>query len=267
MAKPLVNRDFACPKYVQKKFKKKLTSPCCFGILIPHTVTTKQKYRKNMRTKTLIIAAAALAAGILASSAQTYSQNIVGYVNQTIQPGFSLIANPLNNDTNGANEILGALPDFSYVYVYSGGVFVVYESYQGAYYDPNTSALLTTPVLAPGTSFFINNAGSVFTNTYTGAVAINVSATGTNALIAGFQAVGSLLPEAGGVTSVLNLQPADFSFLYVYGAGTFTVGEYYQGAWYDPNTSLPIAEPQASTAQGFFINNNASAPWTQTMTP
>ena len=37
-----------------------------------------------MRTKTLLIAAAALAAGILSSSAQTYSQNIVGYVNQVL---------------------------------------------------------------------------------------------------------------------------------------------------------------------------------------
>jgi len=220
-----------------------------------------------MRTKTLIIVAAALAAGILASSAQTYSQNIVGYVNQTIPGGFSLIANPLNNDTNGASEILAALPDFSLIYVYNNGTYSGYESYQGAYYDPNTSALLTTPVLAPGTSFFVNNAGSSFVNIYTGSVAVNVSATGTNALTAGFQAVGSLLPETGGVTSVLNLQPADFSVLYVFNDGAWSVGEYYEGAWYDPNTSLPIAEPQAASAQGFFINNNASALWTQTLTP
>ncbi len=36
-----------------------------------------------MKTKTLLIAAAALAAGIISSQAQVYSQNIVGYANRS----------------------------------------------------------------------------------------------------------------------------------------------------------------------------------------
>jgi hypothetical protein len=47
VAKPLETKDFACPKIVQKKLKKKLTPPCCFEILLSHTVTTEQKYRKQ----------------------------------------------------------------------------------------------------------------------------------------------------------------------------------------------------------------------------
>ncbi len=57
-----------------------------------------------MRTKTLLIASAALAAGILTSSAQTYSQNIVGYVSQSLvyngstpsSHGWANVANPLD---------------------------------------------------------------------------------------------------------------------------------------------------------------------------
>ena len=43
MAKPLINKDFACPKNRSKKVKKMLTSPYCFETLSLHTVTTEQK--------------------------------------------------------------------------------------------------------------------------------------------------------------------------------------------------------------------------------
>jgi hypothetical protein len=267
MAKTLENKGFACPKNVQKKFKKKLTSPCCFGILIPHTVTTKQKYRKNMRTKTLLIAAAALAAGILASSAQTYSQNIVGYVNQTFQPGIQLIANPLNNDTNGANEVLPTLPDGSLVYVYSAGSFTISESFGGVYYDPISFAVVPAPILTPGTGVFVNNAGSVFTNTYTGSVIINVNATGTNQIASGFSLLGSQLPIAGGFTTVLNFTPPDGSLLYLYSNGNWSIEEYFAGVYYDPVSFATLPEPTASISQGFFVNSPSSAIWTQTLTP
>ena len=56
-----------------------------------------------MRTKTTLVAAAILAAGIASSMAQAnvYSLNVVGYVNVTVQGGgaYNLIANPLNNTT------------------------------------------------------------------------------------------------------------------------------------------------------------------------
>jgi len=39
---PFKTGPFCVPETVQKNFKKKLTSPCYFVILIPHTVTTKQ---------------------------------------------------------------------------------------------------------------------------------------------------------------------------------------------------------------------------------
>jgi hypothetical protein len=66
--------------------------------------------------KTLLIAAAALAVGIISSQAQTvYSQNVVGYVNQPIPAGsFQIIAGTLINGSDSAqtngdiNTVLGA---------------------------------------------------------------------------------------------------------------------------------------------------------------
>ena len=52
-----------------------------------------------MRTKTLLMTAAALAAGVIYSQAQgtVYSQNVVGYVNVTIPAnGFNLVGNQLD---------------------------------------------------------------------------------------------------------------------------------------------------------------------------
>ena len=59
-----------------------------------------------MRTKTLLIAAAALAVGITSSEAQVYSQNVVGYVNMTVPAGhYQIVGNQLINgsDANQAN--------------------------------------------------------------------------------------------------------------------------------------------------------------------
>jgi hypothetical protein len=222
-----------------------------------------------MRTKTLLIAAAALAAGILASSAQTYSQNIVGYVNQVIPSGLQLIANPLNNDTNGANEILAALPDGSYVYTYNSvtASFTVDVVYSGIYYDANTFAVVPAPVLTPGTGFFLNNGGASFTNTYTGSVAVNVSATGTNNLVSGLNLAGSQLPIAGGFTTVLNFNPPDGTYLYIYNAGSWNTSVIYSGVYYDPVSFAVLPEPQATIGQGVFVNTGSSMAWTQTLTP
>ena len=66
-----------------------------------------------MRTKTLLIAAAALAAGILSSSAQTYSQNIVGYANlPTLSSGanYLLACQFTMGVSNGLNEIFPTPP-------------------------------------------------------------------------------------------------------------------------------------------------------------
>src|SRR5437763_15367210 len=87
----------------KKKLKKVLTLPRSFDIFAPHTGQTTT----NMRTKTLLLTAAVLAAGLGASVAQTvFSVNAVGYVNVTIKPGYNLICNPLNGSNNVISTVM-----------------------------------------------------------------------------------------------------------------------------------------------------------------
>src|ERR1035437_4778481 len=60
--------------------------------------------------KTLLMAAAALAAGIITSQAQpVYSQNVVGYINVVCPANsFSLIGNQLDTGSNTLNNVLNS---------------------------------------------------------------------------------------------------------------------------------------------------------------
>ena len=63
-----------------------------------------------MRTKTLLIAAAALAVGIISSEAQVYSQNVVGYVNLSVAAsGYTVVTMPLDYDGTGTNNTVSAI--------------------------------------------------------------------------------------------------------------------------------------------------------------
>ena len=56
-----------------------------------------------MKTKTLLIAAAALAVGVISSQAQVYSQNVVGYVNQTVPANsYQIVGNQMVNGSGVA---------------------------------------------------------------------------------------------------------------------------------------------------------------------
>ena len=84
-----------------------------------------------MRTKTLLLAAAATVAGIASLQAQSnvYSVNVVGYVNVTIPTGYSLIANPLNSSDNTVSNLFNATSQSgaalgSTVYTWNGAGFI-----------------------------------------------------------------------------------------------------------------------------------------------
>jgi hypothetical protein len=187
-----------------------------------------------MRTKTLLIAAAALAAAVTSSQAQTvYSQNVVGYVNTTLPSGlYTLINNPLNGTTNGAENILSGITGGEtillwnghgyYAYSYAGagvGTGLGFQSdwEDGAAAPPSAPTVpgdqtdtsdgvywAPQPVIAPGAGFFLLNPNGNETNTFTGTVVTtnNVSlASGLYSLVA------SAIPVAGSAESnnVINL--------------------------------------------------------------
>jgi hypothetical protein len=204
-----------------------------------------------MRTKTLLLSAAALAAGLCSSVAQSnvYSVNVVGYVNQPMAAGALIcVANPLDNGTNDLNSALAAVPAKSTAQIWNGSGFT--PSVKGTTWSPNFS-------IPPGVGFFVNSKSSV-TNTYVGNVLANVGASVTNALPANVLVlVGSQLPYAGDLNDTnlaLNL-PAK------------STAQIWNGSGYTPSvrgTSWSPALPIA-VGQGFFLNSKAAYNWVQTL--
>src|ERR1017187_7115969 len=167
--------------------------------------------------KTLLIAAAALAASVISSQAQVYSQNIVGYVNTPIPGGFVCIANPL--DAMGAtgvnNDITNVIPVFSgnydgdVLYYWSVNKYVNYTIDAGQWPSGignanDTAQSAVMPKLSPGMAILIQNTVSAITNTFVGTVHVDAAATGsqvvgtaTNHIGGGFTFLASKLPIGG----------------------------------------------------------------------
>jgi hypothetical protein len=207
---------------VQKKFKKSLTPARTSGRLSPHTVKNNANTTNQMK-KTLLMAAAALAASVISSQAQVYSQNIVGYVNKPLPTGFNIVANPMDYSSgNAATNFVdnsGGVYDGSLVYIWNGSSFTVvqYDSSQTTgFANALGNAAVPAPILNPGQAFFLNNqSGTSNTVTFVGTVHVDGAASGTNVVglttnvLSGsltYVYVSSKLPVAGGVSAVLGLK-------------------------------------------------------------
>jgi hypothetical protein len=191
--------------------------------------------------KTLLIAAATLAAGVIAAQAQAvYSQNIVGYVN-TVLPGgaMTLISNPLlgPNGTNDAEQVLSSLVGGEtlliwnnhgyYAYIYNGAGVGTGLGFASDWTDPNggTAAAVPgdtydsanqvywtqPPQLPQGVSAFLQNPGSTITNSFVGTVVLE----NTNAPVVltggALTITASTLPIGG------NLENTNFNLPFVGG--------------------------------------------------
>jgi hypothetical protein len=227
-----------------------------------------------MRTKTLLVAAAALAAAVTASQAQTvYSQNIVGYVNTTLSGGgaFSMISSPLNNSTNTVEGQMGsALNSGDIVYVWTGTGYyssTFFGGVNGFLTPPNDwidvfGNTTNSPALVPGQGFFYSTAsGGQETNTWTGSVVLTnqVSLAGSGA----FSMLGSAAPiadSADGTNLSLPLDSGDIVYVWTgngYYSSTFFGGP--DGFLTPPNQWIDqfgntTNAPQISVGQGFFYS-------------
>jgi hypothetical protein len=220
-----------------------------------------------MRTKTLLIAVAALAAGILASSAQTYSQNIVGYANVVIAGNgqYTLLANPFD-DGNGnqlTNILNSALPKQSQVLTWSGSSFLtVIKGGTPPNWPPGT-----TTQLPPGVGFFVRNGNPAgpavpdITNTFVGTVIPNNGSSVTNPIPLGYSLNGSVTPYAGNIANI-GLSGGDTNLDY---GGPLTkqsqiltwdlVGQAYITALKGGTPAIWGGTATIGVGQGFFIFN------------
>jgi hypothetical protein len=244
-----------------------------------------------MRTKTLLItAAAALAAGVITSQAQVYSQNIVGYVNTvTAAGGTFLVAVPFSiGVSNGANEIwplvggVPSIPDYSTILVWTGNNYNTYVSDSTSpslWDDANFVPLAGAPVLPVGKGFFLEPSAST-TNTFVGTVAVAVGATNNTSLAAGGTfLVAPVVPYGGALTNGtaigggINLWSPngttglpDYSTILVWTGNNYNtyVSDSTSPSYWDDANFVPLATPPSlNVGQGFFLEPSATFTWTE----
>jgi hypothetical protein len=220
-----------------------------------------------MRTKTLLIAAAALAVGVASSMAQTYSQNIVGYVNTPIPVGYTLLVAPVSpNSTNNAEAVLPSLESGDQLLVWNGvGYNVDLFISAGSWLDGVSYASIPQPVLLPGQGFFYQNNNSLKTNTFVGTVTLS----NTVALVAGYSMVGSTVPIAASIESTnYNIPFASGDQVLVWNGVGYNVDLFIStGTWLDGVSYGSIPVPTLSLSQGFFYqNNNVPINWVENVT-
>jgi len=225
-----------------------------------------------MRTKTLLLTASIIAAGVAASQAQVYSVNAVGYVNVTLKPGYNLIANPLNGTNNAVSTVLpaGGLPDDTTLLTWNQGLqdfnqadFVA----GGVWY--NQAGLPSGTVVAPGKGIFVQlPAGPNVTATFVGEVPQGAT---TNPIGPNFGFYSSVVPQSAGLSTLLFPGVVDMT----YQTFNTTLGDYdqayqyvgvipgYPSGWADPAGNP--ADPTPAVAQGFLIfNPGTSQNWNRT---
>ncbi len=204
-----------------------------------------------MKAKTLLVAAAALAAATISSQAQVYSQNVVGYVNVVLPAGqYALVSNPLDDGTNTTTSLGQALANKSVIQVWNGTGFTA-TSKVGGVWTPD----LSIPV---GAGFFVNSKTTV-TNTFVGSVVVPSGQSVTNALSAGIYAlVGSAVPYAGDLNDTnVNIGPtlANKSVIQVWNGSGFDATSKVGGVW-TPNLTIGVG-------QGFFVLPKTATNWVQ----
>jgi hypothetical protein len=214
-----------------------------------------------MKTKSLLMAAATLAATVISSQAQVYSQNIVGYVNVAYAgaSGYTLVANPLDDGAgNQLTNVVGNLPNKSQIITWAG------STYNGAIVK-GASGWSSSVSLPPGSGFFVKNgvaASPVFTNTFAGSLVVPSGMSVTNVLAAGYNLVGSPIPFAGDATTDTNINLgaslANKSQLISWDS----VGQVFNGAVVKGASGWSSAF-NASVGQGFFVNNKTATNWVQ----
>jgi hypothetical protein len=207
-----------------------------------------------MKTKTLLIAAAALVAGVISSEAQTvYSVNVAGYVNvAAVAAQFALVNNPLDNGTNTVTSLFSSAPNGTVVEVWNGTGFQSSTKGFGGVWTTNL-------FLPPGIGYFVKFASNA-TNTFVGNVIAPSGGSVTNTFNSGiFQLVGSPIPFADTLSGTnLNLQVPNGTVVEVWnGVGFQSATKGFGGVW---TTNLIIAP-----GQGFFVKSGATTNWIQTL--
>jgi hypothetical protein len=211
-----------------------------------------------MRTKTLLLVAAAVAAGISSSNAQVYSVNAVGYVNTKVPAkAFALISNPLTATDNKISTLFGGqVPDGFQIYVWDTAnkkfKFTSYDSTFG--WDPADVAAIE---LKPGLGVFAKNVGTTdVTVTFVGEVPQGDL---KNPLVAGLQIVSSMVPQSGTLTE-LGYTAAQDDKVYQWNV----TGQKYDFYQYDSTFGWDPALKPLGVGEALFLSKTSAGSWNRT---
>jgi len=235
-----------------------------------------------MRTKTVILAAAAVAAGALSSQAQNvYSLNVVGYINLTLNHGYTLVANQLVGTDTKLNTVFGTnFPN-------DGAQVLTWNSATQGFNQPDTYFTAATAGTAGWYDNF-SNPSPTTVNPGTGVFFFNPDATTTVTLVGQVTQGATSIPIARGYNFLSVVPPLSVDVATNGGLKlpnpsidgsqylTFTTGVGYSqpftfftaatagtAGWYD-NASAP-AQLIPAVGQAFLIfNNDAPLTWVNT---
>jgi len=182
-----------------------------------------------MRTKTILLSGVVAALTSASLMAQVYSLNAVGYINVTIPPGFSIIANQLNTTNNNLSPLLDSQIN---PYGVSGLNLCVFYKFNNAtatyttlnpdYFSVNTipwdQTIASNTTLNPGEAVFVRSFNTTnVTVTFVGTV-LQGPLTNTTIAGPGFNLISSMVPQAGRLDLDLGLPEVDNDDIYVYNA-------------------------------------------------
>ena len=209
--------------------------------------------------------------------AQTYSQNVVGYVNLGLvtntTSSFNLIANQMDADGTGGNNnlftVFGTnLPLNTTVYAWSSNSATFnsaawsYSSKKGYYWAGDTNHV--NAALQPGMAVFVATP-SVFTNTQVGTVMQNSNY--SIALTPGLEvAIAYPDPVAGDMVTNLNYKPntnntANTDTIYLWNPASQSFNT-YQFSWTSKKSwHWTPSSPFLNVGQGLFIIPGQTTNW------
>ncbi|MGO9200360.1 MAG: hypothetical protein ACLQM8_07445 [Limisphaerales bacterium] len=240
-----------------------------------------------MRTKVLICAAALAAASAFTTMAQNvYSLNVVGYININLVEGFNLVANQLDFDGTGlnntpANVLSTNLPLNSSVYGWANDSWnIAHLTLPRGATTPSWSVVSgSMPSMNPGQGVWLSIPSQTLSGTSSNVTVVGQVNQGVGLAVntnlpaaGGFGLLSSVVPIAGGITTVMNYAAAINDEVYQWNpgtpSGTWTINHWTlpRGAT-SPSWSLVSgptgapAEPTLAVGQGFWLSSSASSVW------
>jgi len=227
-----------------------------------------------MRTKTLLLSALLGALGSVSVHAQNvYSLNAVGYINVTLEPGWTILTCPLIASPD--NTIATLLNNTAGAYQSATGKALVYAFSGGVYSGSDTAGKLSggaagwqnngTITLNPGEAVFFFNPNPIGTGANMTATFVGTVPTGTltTPLIPGYNLVGSQVPVTGdlvtnSLSTLTNGQKNDFIYTYDSDAGSATtqIGYGGQNVYHPAAGGWSAGDPTITNVyNGFFYYN------------